>query len=154
MIIANGWSGGGRPTLDQGNFGSGIQLAKVYLIHEGAHEKDAAAGGSEEIFWRKRVGNGVKVEAGALVGDRDDEGVGGDFEGCGDAFGGVVGVAVDDSVGGGFAGDHGKIGGDARVKSGGLGEFECGVLNGGHAGEGGIEREAYAACGSVGQCAP
>ena len=55
--------------LDQRQFGSGMQLSKVYLIHEGADKEDAAAGAAQKIFRRQGVGQRLRVEAFALVGD-------------------------------------------------------------------------------------
>ena len=44
-------------------FGPGIQLSKVYLIHEGTDKEDAAAGSAEQVFLGQRVGNLLRDEA-------------------------------------------------------------------------------------------
>lgn len=94
--------------LDEGQFGSGMELTKVYLIHEGADEEDATAGAAEEIFRGEWVGQGFGVEAFALVGDGDDERRAVVLKAGGDVLGGVVVVAVEDGVNGGLAHGHGE----------------------------------------------
>ncbi len=115
--------------FDQREFGAGMQLAKVYLIHEGADEEDAAAGAAQDVLGRERVGDGCGVESGALVCDADDEGVGVGLEGGGDVLGGVVGVAVQDGVDGGLADGHGDVGDGVLVEAGACGEVFGGVLD-------------------------
>lgn len=55
--------------FDESEFGAGMQLAKVYLIHKSSDEKDAAAGATEDIFRGKRIGDGVWIETWPLVRD-------------------------------------------------------------------------------------
>src|SRR5260370_27577165 len=55
--------------LYQRQFGSRMQLPKVYLIHEGADEEDAAAGAAQEVLRCKWIGKGIRIEAFALIGD-------------------------------------------------------------------------------------
>ena len=43
--------------FDEGEFCSRMQLAKVYLIHEGPDKKDATAGAAQEVFRGERVGS-------------------------------------------------------------------------------------------------
>src|ERR1039458_4123833 len=49
-----------RQTLDERQLGSGMQLSKVHLIHEGTDKEDATAGAAQEIFRRQRVGKRLR----------------------------------------------------------------------------------------------
>ena len=74
--------------FDQRQFGSGLELTKVDLIHEGANEEDAAAGAAQEIFRGERIGEVFPVDAFALVGDGKDQGFAVVFEAGRDCFAG------------------------------------------------------------------
>ena len=60
---------GWRQMLDQRQLGSWMQLSKVYLIHEGTDEEDAAAATAQQVFRRQGVRKRLRVEAPALVGN-------------------------------------------------------------------------------------
>jgi len=99
--------------FDEGEFSPRMQLAKVYLIHEGSDEKDAAAGAAQEVLRGEWVGQRGGVEAGALVADANGERVGAGLEGCGDVLGRAVGVTVEDCVDGGLSRGHDDVGNGA-----------------------------------------
>src|SRR5580693_6229845 len=80
----------GCEMLHQRQFGSRMQLPKVYLIHEGADEEDAAAGAAQEVLRCKGIGKGIRIEAFALIGNDKDEVGAGVFKGGGDLLAGVV----------------------------------------------------------------
>src|ERR1035437_1293979 len=67
---------GRRSVFDECEFSARMQLAKVYLIHEGSDEEDAPAGAAEDVFRGEGVGDVAGVEARTLVYDADDQGVG------------------------------------------------------------------------------
>ena len=104
-----GLSGGGRQMFYQRQLGPGVQLSKVYLIHQRPDEKDAAAGAAEKVFLSQRIGDFLGIEARALVGDGDLQVLAGIFERNLDLPGGVVLVAVQHRVNGGFAHRHGDM---------------------------------------------
>jgi hypothetical protein len=93
-----GFLGSRRQMLDQRQLSSRVQLSKVYLIHEGADEKDATAGAAEKIFRRERIGQMVGIEAVALVGDGKDKVSSGVFESHVDHPRRIVLVAVQNGV--------------------------------------------------------
>ncbi len=66
--------------FDKGEFGARVQLAEVYLIHEGADEKDAATGSAQDVLRSERIGNGVWVKPRALIRDTHDQRFGGRLE--------------------------------------------------------------------------
>jgi len=49
------------------NFSTGVQLTKVYLIHEGSDKKDAAASAAKQIFRCQRIGNLLRIKALPLI---------------------------------------------------------------------------------------
>src|SRR5580704_15279880 len=57
---------GRRSVFDKSKFGPGMQLAKVYLIHERFDEEDAAAGTAEDIFRGEWVGNVGGIKTGSF----------------------------------------------------------------------------------------
>ncbi len=59
--------------FDQRQLGSGIQLSKMYLIHKGSHEEDAAPRAAQQVFWSQRIRKGIRVQPLALVGDDDHQ---------------------------------------------------------------------------------
>ena len=59
--------------LDQSQFGSGVQLTKVDLIHERTDEEDAAAGAAQEILRGQGIGKRRRIDALALVRDGEDQ---------------------------------------------------------------------------------
>jgi hypothetical protein len=75
--------------LDESEFGARMQLAKVYLIHEGPDEEDAPAGAAQDVFRGERVGDGAGVEACSLVRDAHHQGVGIGLKRGGDLLGGL-----------------------------------------------------------------
>jgi len=93
--------------FDQGELGAGLKLAKVNLIHEGADEKDAAAGTAEQVLRGEGIGEMFPVHAFALVGDGKDEGFAVVFEAGSHLLGRVIVVAVENGVYGCFADGHG-----------------------------------------------
>ena len=114
--------------FDQGHLRAGVQFSKVYLIHEGADEEDAAAGAAHEVFGRQRIGQGVGVEAFALIADLDDEGFAVVLKARGDLFGRVVVVAVQDGIHGRLPHRHGQAESLVFVDAGLLGELlGCGL---------------------------
>ena len=58
--------------FDECQFRAGMQLPKVYLIHEGLDEKDAATRTAKDIFRGQGIGDLVRIEPRALVRDADD----------------------------------------------------------------------------------
>src|SRR5580698_2442211 len=58
--------------LYEGKFSAWMQLAKVYLIHEGSDQEDAPAGAAQDVFGGEGIGQVVGIESGTLVGDADD----------------------------------------------------------------------------------
>src|SRR3954465_7503099 len=51
-------------------FGSAIQL---HVVHEAAHEEDAASAGLEDVFGSEGIGDGGRLEAFPFVLDADDQ---------------------------------------------------------------------------------
>ena len=47
---------GRSEVFDEGEFGAGLELAEVDLIHEGADEEDAAASAAKKIFRCQGIG--------------------------------------------------------------------------------------------------
>jgi hypothetical protein len=126
----------------------------VYLIHEGFDEEDAPARTAENVLRRQRVGNGIRVEAGALIRDADDQCVGVGFKrGC-DVLGSIVCVAVEDGVNRGLSHRHGDVGDGVFIESGALSKVLCGSFYRVDALEVGTERERGTACGGIGQSSP
>ncbi len=118
----------------------------MYLIHEGSYQKDAATGAAEDVFWREGVGQGVRVEPRALIGDSDYKVVGGRLK-CGrDVLVGVVRVAVKDGVDGCLTDGHGDMGDGVLIEACARGVLFCGLLNLVDAVERRIKSEAHAAC--------
>jgi hypothetical protein len=107
----------------QRQLGSRMQLTKVYLIHHGADEEDAAAGAAEQVFRVAGVGELFGVDAAALIGDYEDEVAAGVLVGERDVLVGVVLVAVQDGVDGGFADGHGDVETGVLIQPGLGGEF-------------------------------
>src|ERR1017187_3973749 len=118
-----------RQVFDKGQFGAGMQLSKVYLIHEGADKEDAAPSAAQKVFRGQRVGKGVRIEALALVSNGDDECGAGVLKGGGDFFGGVVLVAMEHGIDGGFAGGHGYMEALVLVQTGLTGQLFRGSFN-------------------------
>src|SRR5262245_55974995 len=46
---------------------------ELHVVHEAAHEEDAAAARLEDVLGLERIGDGVGVEAFALIDDADGE---------------------------------------------------------------------------------
>ena len=46
---------------------------QLHVVHEAAHEEDAAAARLQDVLGRERIGDVVGIEAFALVADADDE---------------------------------------------------------------------------------
>src|SRR4029450_1286832 len=71
---------------------------ELHVVHEAAHEEDAAAARLQDVLGRERIRDGAGIEAFALVGDADDElrwileGREGEFDG--DELFGIFAVAV------------------------------------------------------------
>ena len=59
--------------FDQGQFRPRMGLAEVYLIHKSADEEDTSSRSAQDVLWRERVGNGVRVESRPLVSNFDDQ---------------------------------------------------------------------------------
>ena len=126
--------------FDKCQFSSGMQLLEVYLIHEGTNEEDAAAGSAQKILRRQRVGERVRVQSFALVGDANHQRFAGIFKGGGDALFGIVGVAVEHSVDRCFPDRHGDAKDLVFVDAGFLGHLFGGLLNFIDAVQRGLER--------------
>ena len=136
----------GRQMFDQGHLSSGMQLTKVYLIHEGTDEKDAASCAAEEILRCERIRDGVWVEPGSLIGDGNDEGFAIVLESSDDFFCGVVVVAVEDGIDCSFANGHGETEAVVLAHAGVSGELVCSCFDLGYAVHGGTERELQFTC--------
>src|SRR6185436_1647145 len=80
---------------------------ELHVVHEAAHEEDAAAARFEDVLGRERIGDLAGIEAFALVDDADRElrGFvgGGEGEFDGDELAGIFAVAVLDGVDDRFA---------------------------------------------------
>src|ERR1039458_3467940 len=120
---------GGCSMLDKSEFGARMQLAKVYLIHEGPYEEDAPAGAAQDVFRGERVGDVAGVEACSLVRDAHHQGVGIGLKRGGDQLGRVVGVAVQDGVDSGLTHGHGDVGDGVFVETGARREALSGVFD-------------------------
>src|SRR5579864_3619507 len=68
--------------LGHNNFGAaGAARHDVELIHERAHEEDAAAGGAQKIFFSEGIRDTAEVEAFAFIENVDNHFVGSEIEG-------------------------------------------------------------------------
>src|ERR1035441_3316411 len=92
-----------RQNFDQRQLGSGMQLSKVYLIHEGSDEEDAAPRAAQQVFWSQRIGNGIQVKPLALIGDGHHQRRAGVLKAGEDQLGGGVFIAVENGVHGSLA---------------------------------------------------
>src|SRR6266702_1167157 len=108
---------GRRSVFDECEFSARMQLAKVYLIHEGSDEEDAPAGAAEDVFRGEWVGETVGIETVALVSNPHDHGIGSGLERDGDLFCGAIGVAMQDGIDGGLADRHGDVGHGVFIES-------------------------------------
>src|SRR5690348_12843421 len=86
-----------------------MQLPKVYLIHECADKKDAAARAAKDVFRSERVRKRVRVEPGTLVGNANDQRLPRGLERRGDVLVRIVGVAMQYRVYRGLADGHGHV---------------------------------------------
>ena len=55
--------------FDQSQFRTWAELPKVYLIHEGSDQKDAAAGSTQDILRQQRVRNRLRIEPRTFIRD-------------------------------------------------------------------------------------
>src|SRR5713226_7614192 len=78
----------------------------VEFIHEGAHEKDAAAGSAQKIFFGEGIGHIAEVKALAFIENVNDHFVGSEIEGEINFFVGALLIAVMESVDDPFADGH------------------------------------------------
>src|ERR1700739_3187692 len=92
--------------FDEGQLCSWMQLLEVYLIHEGANEKDAATGASQKVFRSQGIGKCAGIKALTLICDANDERVAGIFERCSDALVRIIGIAMEYGIDSGFANGH------------------------------------------------
>src|SRR5262245_2505026 len=105
-------SGTGAQLLHHADFHASARRAReLHVVHEAAHEEDPAPARLQDVLGRERIGDGVGIEALALIGDANDELRGfvarreGEFDG--DELAGILAVAVLDGV------DDGLAAGDA-----------------------------------------
>ena len=115
--------------FDQGQLGSGLQLAKVYLIHEGPDEEYAAAGPAQEILRFTRVRQSSGVQAFALIGDLEHKRRSGVLKIDGNLLGRIVFVAMQHGVDGGFAHRHGDTKGLILIQASPSGKLLRGGFN-------------------------
>src|SRR5215203_1881695 len=52
---------------------AGRRAVQLHVVHEAAHEEDSASARLQNVFRRERVGDGLRLEALALVRDADHE---------------------------------------------------------------------------------
>jgi hypothetical protein len=98
--------GGGEAFAhDQLGAAAGAAL-NVEFVHEGAHEKNAAAGGAQEIFFGEGVGNIGEAETLAFVEDVDDELALFELDGHDDFAAALLTIAVTVGVNDRFADGH------------------------------------------------
>ena len=140
--------------FDQRYFGSGVQSPKVYLIHERTHQKDAAAGRSEQILWRQRIWNRLRIEPLALICNLDSESGIRNLKRRNNSFCRIVLIAMDHRIGSRFAGNHAQMCRDIVGKSRGPRVLLRRLLNRFDAGDGGLERKTCAACSAFCQLCP
>src|ERR1035438_4030180 len=145
---------GGCSMLDKSEFGARMQLAKVYLIHEGPDEEDAAAGAAQDVFRGERVGDVAGVEACSLGRDAHHPGVGIGLKRGGDLLGRVVGIAVEDGVDSGLAHGHGDVGDGVFVETGARREALSGVFDSVNTLQRGGKCQGNTACGGIRQSGP
>ena len=63
-----------RQLLHHADFHAALRRAlQLHVVHEAAHEEDAAAARLQHVLGRERVGDLVGLEAFALVGHADDQ---------------------------------------------------------------------------------
>ena len=133
---------GRSEVFDEGEFGAGLELAEVDLIHEGADEEDAAAGAAEKVLGGKRIGKVFPVNALSLIRNGEDEGFAVVLEACCHLFGGVIVITVKDGINGGFADSHGDAEALIFVNTRFLSQLLCGSFNFAHALHRGGQRKA------------
>src|SRR6185369_311253 len=98
----------GRQLLHHADFHPALGRAiELDVVHEAAHEEDAAAARFENVFRRERIRDVLRLEALALIGHADDE-LGRALDGREreldrDGFAGMLAVAVLDGVDDRFA---------------------------------------------------
>ncbi len=109
--------------------GPGMELTKVYLIHEGTDKEDAAAGAAQTIFRRQRIGNLIRIETRTLVRDGKDQRLPGVFKAHRDLPGGIVLVAVEDCIHRSLAHGHGDVEPLVFVQACFLGQFLRGCFD-------------------------
>src|SRR5688572_19894742 len=78
IAVARNWGGTasatGRQLLDHAHFHAPfVSAPKSHVVHEVAHEKDAASARFEDVLGRQRIGDLFGIEALALVEDPDDQ---------------------------------------------------------------------------------
>ena len=128
--------------FDECEFGAGLELTKVDLIHERPNEEDAATGAAEEILRSERVREMFPVDAFSLIGDGEDERFAIVLKtGC-DLFSRVVVIAMQDGIDGGLADGHGDAEALFFVDTGLRGEFLRGSFDLTDALHGGGKRKA------------
>src|SRR3954469_2950135 len=67
-------SGTGGELLDHAHFHAPLGHAReLHIVHEAAHEEDAASARLEDVLGREGVGDGLGLESLALVGDAHDQ---------------------------------------------------------------------------------
>src|SRR5579859_2923969 len=120
---------GRRQMFYQRQFGSGMQLSKVYLIHERADDEDAAAGAAQQVFRRQRIGKRLRIESFALVGNDKYQVLAVVFERGGDLLARVVFISVEHGVYGSFTHRHSDVEARVFVQAGLLGNFVRDGLN-------------------------
>lgn len=73
---------GARQALRHYDFrAAGSSLDHIKFVHEGAHQKNSAAGSAQKVFLGERVGNIGQLEAGAFIGYVDDHFFRGEIDG-------------------------------------------------------------------------
>src|ERR1700744_1606344 len=124
--------------LDKGELSTGVELTKLYFIHERTDKKDTAAGAAQQIVRREGIGQGRRIEPRTLVGDADDQRFGCRLKRRGDALVRTVSIAMKYSVDGCFACCHGDAEDLIVIESGLLCHLLGGLFHTVHAVEGGI----------------
>src|SRR5450631_3877524 len=95
--------------LYQRQFGPGMQLTKVYLIHEGTDKENTAAGSAQQVLLCERIGHLLGNESPALICNGKNQSLAGVLEAHRDLPGRIVFVAVENGVDGRLPNRHGHV---------------------------------------------
>ncbi len=115
--------------FDERQLGSGMELTKVYLIHERTDQEDPPPGAAQKIFRCQWIGKRVRVKPLALVGNDKNKRRACVFKARYDLFGGVVIVAVEHGIYSSFAYRHGHTKALVLVQAGLLGQLVRGSFH-------------------------